>query len=103
MPLNVAMPLTSVTVNDPPCNAAVPVPRDTVTVVVLSVVMMLLNASVSITIGWAAKFTPAVAVLDGCVAISSLDAVFGLTTMLFDAIGVTPAKLLVKLRLIVSA
>src|SRR5215831_12674385 len=45
--LKVAMPFASVTVNGPPCNAAVPAPRETVTVVVLSDVITLLNASVS--------------------------------------------------------
>ncbi len=51
-PLNVATPLTSVTVNGLPCRLAVPsVPRAAVTVCVLSLVMMLPNASSSATTG----------------------------------------------------
>ncbi len=62
-PLNVATPLTSVTVKVLPCKLAVPsVPRAAVTVCVLSLVMMLPNGSSSATTGWVAKATPAVAV-----------------------------------------
>ena len=40
---------------------------------------------------------------DGCVVTTSWVAVLGLTTMLSDAVGVTPPALVVKLRFMVSA
>ncbi len=80
-PLNVATPLASVTVNGLPCRLAVPVmPRAAVTVCVLSLVMMLPKASSSVTTGWVAKATPAVAVVDGCVVTTNWLAAAGLTT-----------------------
>ena len=79
-----------------------PVLVETVTVCVLSEVMMLPKKSSSATIGCVANATPAVAVLDGCVVTTSWVAAAGETTMLLDAVEVTPASL-VKASVIVSA
>ena len=57
---------------------------------VLSLVMTLPNGSSSLTTGWVAKATPAVAVADGCVVMTSWLAAAGLTTTLLD-VGREPA------------
>ena len=84
-PLKVATPLDSVTVRWLPCRlAGARLPRAAVTVCVLSLVMMLPNASSSLTTGCVAKATPAVAVADGCWVMTNWLAAAGLTTTLLD-------------------
>ena len=78
-----ATPEESVAVRLVPCKAAVPtVPRATVTVDELSVVMTLPNWSSSLTTGWVVKSTPAVVEEDGSCVTTSLLGAAGLTTIL---------------------
>ena len=83
-----ATPDESVTVRVLPCRLAEPTfPRDTVTVLVLSLVMTLPYWSSSLTTGWVAKAWPAVAVDEGCCVTTSCDAAAGLMTMLEEVAG----------------
>ena len=59
--------------------------RAAVTVCVLSVVMTLPKLSSSLTTGWVAKATPAVAVLDGCWVMTNWLAAAGLIVKLLLA------------------
>ena len=77
-------------------------PRDAVTVCVLSLVMMLPNASSSFTTGWVVKATPAVAVAVGSVATTNWLAAAGVTTTLLE-VAVRPLALVLKTMVIVSA
>ena len=70
---------------------------------VLSLVMTLLKASSSATIGCVPKATPAVAVADGCCVMTNWLAAAGLTVTLLEVADVTLAALSLKLRFMVSA
>ena len=84
-----------------PCSVPVPTPRAAVTIVLLSLLRRLPNASSIRTTGCCAKATPAVAVLEGCVWIVKRPAAAALTTTFEEVAPVKPA--LLKLRFMVSA
>ena len=77
--------------------------RAAVTVCVLSLVMTLPNASSSLTTGWVAKATPAVAVADGCWVMTNWLAAAGLTTTLLEVAVPRRRRWCVKPMFIVSA
>jgi hypothetical protein len=97
--VKVATPPDRAAVRLLPWSAAVPwLPRVTVTVCELSVVMRLPKASSSCTIGCVAKAVPAVAVADGCCVTTSWLAAAGLMLNDVEVADVSPGELAVSVK-----